>query len=94
MDFEDYLVARIHELMRGRFGGSDAVALKRLFDAYDTNGDGQIDRDELARLLADAGVGNELTRKAWVRAAMRQLDTDGSQTISYRELETIVEQPP
>ncbi len=91
MSFEDDLVDKIVALMRKRFGGVDEVALGRLFSTYDDNGDGQIDGAELARMLADAEVGNARTRKAWVRVAIQQLDKDGSRTISLSELATIIE---
>lgn len=89
--FEGDLVDKILALMRLRFGGTDRASLEKLFQAYDTNGDGEIDHDELARLLADAGVGSARTRKTWVRAAMSQLDTDGSRTLDVRELSTIID---
>jgi Ca2+-binding EF-hand superfamily protein len=91
MSFEATLIEKILTLMRQRFGGTDRASLERLFGAYDTNGDSEIDSDELARLLADAGVGSARTRKAWVRAAMRQLDSDGSRTISVSELSSIID---
>jgi Ca2+-binding EF-hand superfamily protein len=91
MNFEEDLVLKIVALMRQRFGGDDRAALDRLFAAYDHNGDGEIDGEELMHLLADAGIGNDRTRKAWVRAAMSQLDQDGNGTINLRELASILE---
>jgi Ca2+-binding EF-hand superfamily protein len=91
MSFEEDLVDKILALMRQRFGGTDRASLARLFETYDANGDGQVDADELACLLADAGVGSARTRKAWVRAAMSQLDSDGSRTLDLRELGSILD---
>jgi len=39
--------------------------------------------------LADAGVGNGLTRGAWVTGVIKKLDHDESGTVSYAELEAI-----
>jgi len=90
MSAEVELVAKVQKLMSERFGGSDATARKKLFDAYDADADGQIDRDELGQLLADAGVGNGFTRGVWVRGVVAKLDADESKTISYAEFEGIL----
>jgi len=89
MSDQEELVMKVKKLMTDRFGGTDADARKKLFDAYDADADGQIDRGELKRLLADAGVGNGLTRGAWATGVMAKLDTDESTTISHDEFESI-----
>jgi len=89
MTDEEELVSKVRKLMTERFGGTDVAARKKLFEAYDKNGDGQVDQDEMKQLLADAGVGNGLTRGAWVRGVIKKLDSDDDKTISYDELERI-----
>lgn len=88
---EKELVEKIQALMRSRHGGTDADARRRLFAAYDTNGDGQICRSELARLLDDAGIGNALTRGFWVKGVIARLDQDDNETISLEELEAVID---
>lgn len=90
MSIEQELVGKIQTLMRDKFGGVDAPARRKLFDAYDGDGNGQITGDELTRLLSDAGVGNGLTRGFWVKGVMAKLDADKSSTISYAEFEDIL----
>jgi len=87
---EAEIVAKISALMQKNHGGSDAAARRRLFDAYDKDGDGHICRSELTRLLEDAGIGNALTRGFWVKGVIAKLDTDDTQTISYEEFEAVV----
>lgn len=89
MSVEAELVGKVQKLMNERFGGTDSAARAKLFAAYDHDGDGQVDRDELKKLLADAGVGNGLTRGVWVSGVISKLDHDASGTISYAELESI-----
>ncbi len=89
MSTEEELVTKVKKLMNERFGGTDADSRKKLFAAYDHDGDGQVDRNELKKLLADAGVGNGLTRGVWVSGVIKKLDDDENGTISYAELEAI-----
>lgn len=90
MSVEKELIEKIQGLMRSRHGGTDHAARARLFAAYDTNGDGQICRSELARLLDDAGVGNSLTRGFWVKGVIARLDQDDNETISLEEFEAVI----
>ena len=91
MSIEKELVGKIQTLMRERFGGTGADSRRRLFDAYDGDQNGQISGDELSHLLADAHVGNGLTRGFWVKGVLHRLDADKSGTISYLEFEGILE---
>jgi len=90
MAVEKELVEKIQALMRSRHGGTDSAARKRLFDHYDLDGDGQICRSELTRLLDDAGVGNAMTRGFWVKGVIARLDQDDNETISLAELEAVI----
>ncbi len=91
MSIEKELVEKIQALMRERFGGTGAESRRHLFDAYDGDQNGQMSGDELSRLLADAKVGNGLTRGFWVKGVLHRLDADKSGTISYHEFEGILE---
>ena len=57
---------------------------KRMFDHYATNPrfPGQIDQDGLASLLADAGIGNGITRPQWVRGVMSAVDKNNDGFVS------------
>ena len=55
------LADKVTALVRGRFGGDYPAAFRH----YDVDGDGVIDKAGLKALLADAGIGNALTRWAW-----------------------------
>jgi Ca2+-binding EF-hand superfamily protein len=79
------LADKVSALVNARFGGD----YQRAFQHYDANGDGKLARDELKALLADAGVGNVLTRAAWAGGVIAELDTDGDGRISWSELEAV-----
>lgn len=64
------LTEKIRALVDTRFGGD----LDAAFRHYDRRGDRALDRDELGRLLEEAGVGNFLTRGAWVSGIIEHFD--------------------
>jgi len=82
------LTDKVTRLIQDRFGGDYSKA----FAHYDSDGDGRIDRGELTRLLEDAGIGNWLTRGAWVAGVVAALDADKDGTISGPELEAVLNQ--
>jgi Ca2+-binding EF-hand superfamily protein len=55
------------------------------FDHYDADADGRINRDELKRLLSEAGIGNALTRGAWASGIIEELDQSRDGLISWDE---------
>jgi hypothetical protein len=63
---------KVNRLVAARFGGD----YTRAFGHYDQSKDGKINRAELLNLLADAGIGNWLTRGAWADGIIAELDTD------------------
>lgn len=83
------LQTKLKALVAERFGGNWASAFK----AYDANGDGRIDANELETLLADANVGNFVTRSSWVRGVLDEVDTNRDGTISYDELQRAIAAP-
>ena len=79
------LVEKIEALLQKKYGATDEAAMKKLFDAYDGNADGKIDKSELSRLLKDADVGNSLTRGAWTKGILEKLDQNDDQAIAWEE---------
>jgi Ca2+-binding EF-hand superfamily protein len=76
---------KITSLVATRFGGDYHAA----FAHYDSDGDGTIDTKELKTLLHDAGIGNGLTRWAWVQGIIQELDADRDGGISWAEFEAV-----
>jgi len=79
---------KITALVTSRFGGDYRAA----FNHYDSDGSGAINADELKRLLTEAGIGSVLTRWAWVRGIMSELDGDGDGGISWTEFATVAQE--
>jgi Ca2+-binding EF-hand superfamily protein len=76
-ELEEKLLA----LVAARFGGDRRAA----FSYYDADRDERINKDELKGMLVDAGVGNGLTRWAWAKGIIDELDKSGDGTISWDE---------
>ncbi len=79
------LKAKVGALVSKSFGGD----YKAAFEAYGGK-DGKVAADELKKLLADAGVGNGITRGAWVSGIIEKLDGDGDGKVSWTEFEAVV----
>jgi Ca2+-binding EF-hand superfamily protein len=77
------LEVKVEALVKTRFGGDYRAA----FTHYDTDADGVIGNDELKALLSDAGIGSGLTRWAWAKGIMGEMDTGRDGTISWAEFE-------
>jgi Ca2+-binding EF-hand superfamily protein len=87
---QEELVQKVQALMQQRYGDIGGESMRKLFDTYDRDGDGQVSGDELTQLLKDAGVGNSLTRGAWVKGIVKALDQGGDQKISWDEFSKAV----
>ena len=86
---KDELRAKVGELVRDRFGGD----YHKAFDHYDGDvKDGKINSSELTELLADAGVGNWLTRGPWASGIIAELDSDKDGCISEAEFENAMKE--
>lgn len=72
---------KVTDLVQTRFGGDFRAA----FAHFDADGDGVISKDELKALLREAGVGSGMTRWAWAKGIMDEVDTSGDGTISWEE---------
>ena len=81
------LVEKVAALVATRFGGDYRAA----FGHYDADGNGVISKDELSALLSDAGIGSGLTRWAWAKGVIKELDADGDGNISWAEFEAVIE---
>ena len=78
---------KVCRLVTERFGGD----YHKAFDHYDCQQkDGKISRGELLQLLKDAGIGNWLTRDAWIEGIISELDTDNDGMISAAEFNTVI----
>lgn len=71
---EKELDQKIRALAKARFGDDSLDSIKKLFLSYDADHNGKASRDELERLLKDAGVGNSITRSSWVDGIFDKLD--------------------
>ena len=87
---QEELVAKIKKLLTKTYGDASVESMKKLFDAYDKNGDQRIDAGELEQLLKDADVGNGITRGAWVKGVIAALDTNSDKTIDWNEFSDAV----
>jgi Ca2+-binding EF-hand superfamily protein len=76
---------KVTALVQTRFGGDYRAA----FAHYDADGNGVIDKDELKALLKDAGIGSGLTRWAWAKGIVGEVDTSGDGSISWAEFEAV-----
>lgn len=87
---QEELVAKIKKLLIKKYGDTGMESMRKLFDAYDTNGDQRIDASELEQLLKDADVGNGFTRGAWVKGVIGALDKNADKTIDWDEFSDAV----
>jgi hypothetical protein len=62
------------------------LAMRVTFTRYDADGNGKLDAPELRLMLADAGIGNFITRGTWVSSIVAALDSDRDGMVSWDEL--------
>jgi Ca2+-binding EF-hand superfamily protein len=86
---QEQLVASIETALKSRYGDASLESMKKLFDSYDANKDGKIDKDELTKLLKDVDIGNTFTRGAWAKGIIDKLDTNGDKAISWEEFQVV-----
>jgi hypothetical protein len=82
---ERELKTKVAALVANKFGGD----YNKAFAHYDSDGDGGIGKRELVDLLADAKVGNGLTRGIWAGKIIDKLDTGGDRKIQWPEFESV-----
>lgn len=89
---EEELKIKIRHLVKEKFEGD----FRKGFDHYDSI-DGQdlkIGSSALEQLLADAKIGNFLTRTLWVEGVLKALDKDQDGAISWDEFASMLEDSP
>lgn len=86
---QEQLVAGIGTYLREHYGESSESSMQKLFDRYDADHDGKINKQELGQLLKEVDVGNAFTRGAWVRGIIDKLDTNADRSISWEEFHTV-----
>lgn len=67
---------QIEALCIQRYGAAGDENMRKLFESYDKNGNGSLNQGELSALLADADVGNFVTRGFYVDGVFEALDVD------------------
>ena len=82
---KEELEAKVNALCMKRYGDTSPASMKKLFMAYDKNGDGAINKKELKELLADADVGNSFTRGMWVDGVVKEIDADKDGFLVWEE---------
>ena len=89
---EEELKTKIHKLIKEKFDGD----YQKGFDHYDKvdGEDSKIGPSALEQLLADANVGNWMTRTLWVEGVLNALDKDKDGAISWDEFKAILEDKP
>lgn len=88
---QEELVSKIKGLLLRTTGKTDRDSMQKLFKSYDKDGNGRIGDRELEQLLKDAGVGNGLTRGAWVDGIIKKLDSGRlDNEISWEEFDAVM----
>jgi Ca2+-binding EF-hand superfamily protein len=84
------LVEKIQKLLKKKYGDASMESMKKLFLAYDKDGDEKIGAGELEQLLKDADVGNAFTRGAWIKGVIGALDKNADKKIDWQEFSAAV----
>lgn len=89
---EDELKIKIRQLVKEKFDGD----YRKGFEHYEKvdGEDSKIGSSALEQLLADANVGNWLTRSLWVEGVLKAFDKEKDGAISWDEFESILEDGP
>ncbi len=87
---EAELIRKIESALMSRYGNVSPESMRKLFDAYDGNRDGRIEKEELKKLLYDVDIGNGVTRGAWANGIIDKLDKNGDRAISWEEFQAVV----
>lgn len=69
------LVTKLAAHCRVTVGEPSPENWRKVFNLYDRNKDGRIQEEELSAWLADADIGNFLTRSMWVAGIFERVDT-------------------
>jgi Ca2+-binding EF-hand superfamily protein len=81
MSKKQEVIDKIARLVSEEFNGD----YKAAFNHYDESKDDKISSEELTRLLVDAEIGSRLTRWAYIREIVDELDKDEDGLITWGE---------
>ena len=87
---QEQLVASIEAYLLQHYSEASLTSMRKLFDRYDRDGDGKINKQELGQLLKDIDIGNALTRSAWVRGIIDKLDSNHDNSIAWDEFHNVI----
>ena len=79
------LKAKVGALVAKNFGGD----YRKAFDHYDGDKDAGIKKDEIVKLLEDAGIGKPWTRGAWANGILKKLDKGQDGKIQWDEFQAV-----
>ena len=88
---ETELITKVRMLLVKQHGSDDVASLKKGFFAYDRNGSGRLEAEELTNVLEDAGIGNKLTRGMWVKGILARLDRDRDNALSWDDFSPLLD---
>ena len=77
-----------HRRLKGNIGGSGSFA-RSVFEAWDANGDGELDRGEIEDGLRELVGGDDIAISALAGKMLEEMDADGSQTLDLEEFEAL-----
>ena len=83
------LKRNVSSLVARRFNGD----YKRAFVHYDGDQDGRMTKEEIVAMLADAGVGNFVTRGMWADGILEKLDMNHDRGVSWGEFDAVFNAP-
>lgn len=83
---QEELVAKAKVLVTSKYNGDWQAAFK----AYDKNGDGNIDLDELEQFLFDAKVVTRFTEWIVAKRVMDKLDPNSDGLINWNEFSSVL----
>lgn len=83
------LIDKAFAYVKATFGGD----YKAAFDDFDRDSDGTIDHNELVEFLKACDIGSRLSRGAWARGVMEEVDADKNGRITWTEFQAALTAP-
>lgn len=83
------VIEKVGAYVARTFGGTSIESYRKAFDASDTNRDGRLSTEEVAEILARAGVGFRLTRWPVAKAVVEALDANRNGYVEFAEFEAV-----
>ena len=85
---KEELIEKVSTLVSRRFHGNYRQAFTHYASSHSATP--TVDERELKSLLADAGIGNSITRGMWASGIIDELDKDADRRISWTEFEAVI----